>query len=350
MKRTIVLAILVAACCSAAGAEQQVRLRERFAKADGALFVASVPSGSVRLLPSSGDEVVVDGTIADGMSAPGIVSSSDGRVLQLVISTAGRRIGKDTETRLEIRVPSYCSLRVDGFSSSIDIQADGGQRSIDTSSVDGSITIRGAGASVTARTFSGGIDVQGRVLRLDARSTTGPISVGGRVGRLDVESMSGDVTLEIRDMGSAEVTTVSGAITAGCAFAYPETVNVFRVSSDRGPISLAVPPHLAASFELTLTPGLWIQEEKGTPPAAATTSWEGLYSRIRVSPEATETNGSVTLTGTGTMTVGGYYDGTGTHASRIDKLTRSFSTGSDSTQIYLSSRDGTLSLEFRDLP
>jgi hypothetical protein len=125
------------------------------------------------------------------------------QVLRIGTST-GRPIMAD----VELTVPEWIGLELNGVSCTIDVEGVAGAMSLET--VEGEIVLTNVSGSVKAGTVDGPIKVTGSRGRLELNSIDGDIVVTRASGEVAAETVDGDITLSEMDATALEATTVDG--------------------------------------------------------------------------------------------------------------------------------------------
>jgi DUF4097 and DUF4098 domain-containing protein YvlB len=119
-------------------------------------------------------------------------------------------------------------------------------------SVEGGITIRGAGGKVSASSVEGDITVVGGVGAVKITGVDGEIRVSDARGDVVVETVDGDITLENIDGSNVDAGTVDGAVTYRGAV---HDGGQYHFTSHDGDVVLAVPVNINATISVATFEG-----------------------------------------------------------------------------------------------
>ncbi len=117
-------------------------------------------------------------------------------------------LGRPIASDVELTVPEWIGLQVNGVSCLVDVDGVGGPVSIDT--VQSDIALSNLSGSVKAGTVEGQITVSGGRGRLELNTIDGDISVTKAGGEVVAESIDGNITFSDMDATALEATTVDG--------------------------------------------------------------------------------------------------------------------------------------------
>lgn len=120
------------------------------------------------------------------------------------------RMGAEQSGDLQITIPATMAIRVTGKQGSVQITGVQGEVSVDL--ITGDIELTGGRGLVSAHTVQGDIEVHGAQGRLDFNTTSGDLEAADLSGDLTAKTVSGDIQLHRIDVGSADVSTVSGDV------------------------------------------------------------------------------------------------------------------------------------------
>jgi DUF4097 and DUF4098 domain-containing protein YvlB len=194
-------------------------------------------SGDIVVTGWTKTEVKIYATIETGYLESSLSSSR-------VRINARSRYGRMGRSRYELSVPIGTEVRA--------------------SSVSGNVTVRGVAGAVNAKSVSGDVEVRDADTSVDIESVSGDVRASKLRGRVRAHSVSGDVRIDDLD-GDLSAKTVSGEIEVTGAVSNFESESVsgdvtftgdvknggmFRANSHSGDLRLALPPSLAATFEL----------------------------------------------------------------------------------------------------
>ena len=204
-----ITAVTVAALLMAgpACAQQQVDQR-RPASASGTVDV-SVPTGSVRVVSWSRNEVRVTGSVGRGAERLEFSGSGARTTVAVIFPRNGRNVrGSD----LDVYVPAGSRVSVRSISAEAEVR--GVRGAVEVTTVSGGVQVEGRPASVDATSQSGDIEVDANTGRVNAGSTSGNVRVDGTVrNEVEARTVSGDIEVEA-DALSLRAETVSGTVRA----------------------------------------------------------------------------------------------------------------------------------------
>ncbi|NIP82694.1 MAG: DUF4097 family beta strand repeat protein [Gemmatimonadetes bacterium] len=147
------------------------------------------------------------------------------------------RRGGPQEADLEITVPEWLHLRVEG--NQVDVSVRGTKAEITVETVGGDIEVEGGAGLVNVRSIQGELEIRGARGRIEAVSVNEEITLEDVDGDLYVETTNGDVTMRgIRSSGT-RATTVNGDIV------YEGTIRDngrYVFSTHNGDVAVSVPP------------------------------------------------------------------------------------------------------------
>lgn len=132
--------------------------------------------------------------------------SRSGSVLR--VRPDGSRGPEDAE--LEIAVPAWMDIRVEG--NQLDVGIRGGEGEISVETVGGDVVVEGGAGLVSVRTIQGEVGIRGAVGRIEAVSVNEDVTLTDVGGDLYVETTNGDITLQAARSTSVRATTVNGDI------------------------------------------------------------------------------------------------------------------------------------------
>ena len=132
--------------------------------------------------------------------------SRSGSVLR--VRPDGSRGPQDAD--LEISIPAWMDVRVEG--NQLDVGVRGGEGEISIETVGGDVVVEGGAGLVSVRTIQGEVSVRGARGRIEAISVNEDVTLDDIGGDLYVETTNGDITLRGIRSTSARATTVNGDI------------------------------------------------------------------------------------------------------------------------------------------
>ena len=124
----------------------------------------------------------------------------------------GRRSGGPSSgpVNFELTVPRGLDLDLEGMALRLDLQDTGG--SVEATTVQGPIHVRGARGNLKLETVSGEITVEDARGNVRVNAVAGTITVSNASGDISAETVGGSVTLSGIASGRVEVRTVSGPL------------------------------------------------------------------------------------------------------------------------------------------
>jgi hypothetical protein len=136
----------------------------------------------------------------------------DGQRVRGQEDAPGRRFGGSPldPVDFELTLPRGFDLDLEGMALRVDIQDTGG--SVEVTTVQGPIVVRGARGNLTLETVSGQITVEEAQGNLRVNAVAGTITVSNASGAISAETVGGSVTLEGIASGQVEARTVSGPL------------------------------------------------------------------------------------------------------------------------------------------
>ncbi len=212
------------------------------ARPDGIVRIQNL-AGSVKITGTEGREVLVTGTLGDGVKELRVESEGDGVAIEVVYPKNGKNV---EDSDLVIQLPKDSSLDVETVSAMIEVRGVAGAH--DLESVSGGIEVAAPGAkALDAETVSGSIRVRDANGELQATSVSGAIALDDCGGTLDAETTSGGMTVSGGSFTKATVATLSG----GIAFSTDLTgTGEYKVESFSGSVSVEVPEDEDARFAI----------------------------------------------------------------------------------------------------
>ena len=256
-------AILVAAV--SARAEQSVS-ETRSVTANATISIENV-AGSLTIIGSDTNEVVVTGTMGDDVEELEI-SSDDGELyIEVVIPDDDdwkreRKIAAD----LEVHVPQGATLDIEAVSASIEISGVNGP--IEAASVSGSVAVAGGSSDIEVESVSGGVTVTGGSGSIAAESVSGQVVLNGVAGDLEAQTVSGEIRIDAGTVDDVDIESVAG----GVYFKGQLGNGSLDVESHSGNVEILLPADVSAEFEMESFSGR-IESDFG-PPARHSDGYE----------------------------------------------------------------------------
>jgi len=255
--KNAVVALAVLMAVGTAWAAQPVN--ETYPVAPGAEIEIDVLSGTVTIVAGSPGQVVVTGTLGDGVESLEIDGDEDGVYIDVEYDEDYH--GKQqVDTDLMISVPAGAAISVETVSASISV--DGVNGELDLESVSGNVDIATMPAALDVETVSGNISVASAPDESDVSSVSGKIEIQAAGGSIDVENVSGKIMIRGGVIDDGDLESVSGDITC---HAIPGSDGSLDIETMSGIITLLIDPGLVASFDLSTFSGS-IENQIGPEP------------------------------------------------------------------------------------
>jgi hypothetical protein len=243
MMRTIVVLMLLPAALSA-----QQRVDRRWAIDPEASIRITMGAGRVRILGWDRDTVQVTGEIAPGAGT--FYGGGRGNASKLGVEPLGD--GSGPGATFEVRVPRRARVWVKTVSAGIEVSDLEGE--VDLTSVSGAERVSGPLRVVTAETMDGAITVEGAghgVMRL--RTGDGRIAVRAGGGDLTAVSVGGDIDVQSPRLDRARLESVSGTVAFAGNLAPAATL---ELESHSGDVLVTFEGAVNAEFDLTSVTGI----------------------------------------------------------------------------------------------
>ena len=255
-------AALAAALIAASAAAQQPPQRIRRAyplTADGSVRVY-VLGGRVRVAGTSGDSVVVSGTVPADQEFHG---GGGARGVKLGVWDDDAR-GPAAPSELEVRVPRRSRVWVKAGHSA-DVEVSDVVGGLDLNIVAGTVRVRGSPRELSVEAMDGSVDVAGSPAWLRVKTASGAITLRGSSDDVALTSVSGAITV-----GGARVTRGRfESVTGDIRFSgHPEPGGALTFDSHSGLVELRVPSAVAADVEVTTILGAIDNRLTGARPVA----------------------------------------------------------------------------------
>jgi len=146
---------------------------------------------------------------------------------------------------LELTVPAWIGLHVQGRECFVDIENVAGGVSAET--VEGDITLRNLSGAVTARTIEGSIKLDTMRGRTEVSTVEGNITITKSQGEIAAESVDGSITVDNSQPTALELSTVDGDLT----FSGPLAASGrYLFTTHDGDVDLVLPENTSATFGL----------------------------------------------------------------------------------------------------
>lgn len=171
------------------------------------------------------------------------IRSRDGAPLTLTrggsvvrVRPEGRRPRGDGGTELDITVPRWMDVRVQGRNLGVDVR--GTQGEVTVENIGGQVRVEGGAGRVAVRTIQGAIDLRGVRGRVEVVAVNDAVLLEDVTGDISVETTNGAITMRAIRSTSARATTVNGSI------AYAGSIQDdgrYTFTTHNGRITLVIP-------------------------------------------------------------------------------------------------------------
>lgn len=233
------LGATLAGLCLATAAAQKPIDEQATMRADGRVTVVNV-AGDVKIRGWDRAELRLTGRLSENVERLDFDANGTDVSIEVVYKKRHKRDhgwdwGRDdSNTFLDIKLPSDADLDVNTVSANIDIDGHRGPQRIE--SVSGEIELTLSEREADVQSVSGNIDARGGQAQIEAQlsSVSGDVKVRGFNGDIEVETVSGD--MDIRDVQArdAEFESVSGDIDLTITLASNGRLEMETVSGDIG--------------------------------------------------------------------------------------------------------------------
>jgi hypothetical protein len=146
---------------------------------------------------------------------------------------------------LDLSVPSWINLRIDGHNCFAEVTGVAGAVSVST--VEGDIQLTGLSGTVSAESVEGKITLEGGRGRVQLSTVEGEISVSKAAGEIVAESVDGNITLTDLQASAVEVSTVDGNTMFSGVL---QTSGRYLFTTHDGDITLMIPENSSATFSV----------------------------------------------------------------------------------------------------
>jgi hypothetical protein len=168
----------------------------------------------------------------------------------VLVRTAGRR-GPPSIVDLDISIPAWMGMTLNGTYTDISVQGAGG--AVTAESVQGDIEVTGGTGNISLKSVEGGVTLSKTKGRIDVNSVEGDITITDATGGdITVESVNGDIALMRIDAANVDVNTVDGDVT------YDGTIKSsgsYRLATHDGDVTVVIPPAACASGSVSTFDG-----------------------------------------------------------------------------------------------
>ena len=218
---------------------------------DGSVRVF-VLNGSVRVTGWERDSVAVTGTAAKGQELF-IGGGRRGMKLGLWDRTDADNA---QPSHLDVRVPAGARVWVKtGYAA--DVEVSGVVGGLDLNTAAGAVRVTGSPRELTVEAMEGDVEITGSPAWLRAKSASGAITLRGTAEDAVLTTVSGRIAVVVPPgagggIGRARLESVTGDVRFTGA---PARGGSLEVDTHSGAIDLAVPPTLAADFDVTTIAG-----------------------------------------------------------------------------------------------
>jgi hypothetical protein len=146
---------------------------------------------------------------------------------------------------LDLSVPSWINLRIDGNNCFADVTGVAGAVSVKT--IEGDIQLTGLTGTVTAESVEGKITLDGGRGRVQLSTVEGEIAVTKAAGEIVAESVDGNITLTDVQASAVEVSTVDGNMVYTGVL---QASGRYLFTTHDGDITLMIPESSSATFSV----------------------------------------------------------------------------------------------------
>jgi len=215
-----------------------------------------------------GDRVVMEGFTGsievrawnrDELSLTGAMDEAHGvvvrRVGDRVRVSPGDRKDRRLSRELELRIPSWAPVEIQGRT--LDVDVSGLAADVSVATGEGDIVCADVSGTVTLATVEGTIDVRGARGRVSARSRGDDVVLIGVEGVVDAYSGDGDVTLEDVTSSSVRAETLDGDLSFTGALAAGGT---YTFSVHDGDADLVLPAGTGARARVSTFDGEFVSD------------------------------------------------------------------------------------------
>lgn len=170
--------------------------------------------------------------------------------VRAALSGTVMRIGIDADyglgsADLELSVPAWISLRINGRDCYADVSGVSGAVTVDT--VEGDIALAGLTGTVEAKSVEGKITLDGGRGRVQLSTVDGEIAVTKAAGEIVAESVDGSISLTDVQASAVELSTVDGNMLFTGAL---QTSGRYLFTTHDGDITIMVPETSSATFSV----------------------------------------------------------------------------------------------------
>jgi hypothetical protein len=188
-----------------------------------ALTLGALPQADTVIRVEAGTRLDVDNFRGEvvvrswGRDEVQVEAEMDGRDVLDVVRTGSvlrvrpRRTGGGDDADIQISVPRWMDVRVEGNQVDVEISGTRGEISVET--IGGDVSVEGGVGLISLRSIQGEIHLRGARGRVEAVSVNEEVSLEDVEGDIYVETTNGDISLENVRSESTRATTVNGDIT-----------------------------------------------------------------------------------------------------------------------------------------
>ena len=151
---------------------------------------------------------------------------------------------------LEVTVPEWIAVRVEGNECTIDI--DGVTGGIDAGTLEGDIVLRNVGGTIAAKSLEGQITLENSRGRAELSAMDGDIVITKSQGEISAECVDGNVTITDSTPSALEASSVDGDISFSGSF---QPSGRYLLGTHEGNIDLALPDNTSATFGVRVSRG-----------------------------------------------------------------------------------------------
>jgi hypothetical protein len=162
-----------------------------------------------------------------------------------VVGSVGGEYGHPVKADIEVRIPEWMPLEVEGRD--LDCEIEAGETEVEARVLGGDMLVQGGRGRVKVRSVHGSVTLRGTRGDIDVHATNEDIRMRDVEGDIIAESVNGDIRIEGAIATTAELVTTSGDILYdGSIIADGDYV----FETHHGGVRLSVPPDTSALIEI----------------------------------------------------------------------------------------------------
>jgi hypothetical protein len=162
-----------------------------------------------------------------------------------VHGTVTGEMGHPIEADVEVRVPDWMPLEIEGRELDCDLEQPGSN--VEVRVLGGDLMLQGGRGEVRIRSVHGAVTLRGTSGEIDVHATNGDIRIRDVEGNIVAESVHGDIRIEGALAHEAELVTTSGDVLYDGSI---ESRGNYLFSTHDGDVRLTVPPDVSALVEI----------------------------------------------------------------------------------------------------